>query len=159
MSTQIFLGFLLTILPVFELRAGLPLVIEYATRNNLSIWPYFLVVVILNILTILLAFMFLDVLHKIFMRIKLYRKFINKILIRTQKKAKKLEKRMDKIGYLALMLFVAIPLPGTGAWTGALVAWIMGLDRKYSIIAIAAGVIIAGLIVLSLSLGFLFFAR
>lgn len=87
------------------------------------------------------------------MKSKLYRKFINKILIKVHKKAKKLEKKMNKWGYLSLMLLVAVPFPGTGAYMGALVSWVMGLNRKNSIIAIAAGVITAGLIVLLLSLG------
>jgi uncharacterized membrane protein len=153
MHPQLVLGFLVTLLPVFELRAGLPIVLGYAIKNSKPILPYFLVVLILNILAVILAFMFLDFLHKTFMKIKWYKKFADKILDRVQKKSKKLEKRMDKLGYLALMLFVSIPLPGTGAWTGALVAWTMGLNRKNSIMAISAGVIIAGLIMLLLSLG------
>jgi len=51
------------------------------------------------------------------------------------------------------MFFVAVPLPGTGAWTGTMVAWIIGLDRFKSFIAISAGIIIAGLFVLLFSLG------
>ena len=51
------------------------------------------------------------------------------------------------------MLFVAVPLPGTGAWSGCLVSWLLGLDRKKSILAISLGVIIAGLIILFASLG------
>ena len=157
MAAQIYLAFLLTVLPVFELRAGLPLVVEYAIKNNLQVWPYVLVVIILNILAIFLAFMFLDFLHKILMNIKLYEKLIGKVLTRYQKKAAKLEKKMNKWGYLSLMLLVAIPLPGTGAYTGALVSWILGLNRKNSLIAIAAGVILAGLLVLLISLGALQF--
>lgn len=154
MSAQIYLAYLLTILPVFELRAGLPLVIEYALKNNQQIWPYVLIIIILNILAIFLAFMFLDFLHNILMNFKFYKKLINKVLIKAQKKAAKLEKKMDKWGYVALMLLVAVPLPGTGAYTGALVSWILGLNRKNSLIAIAAGVIIAGLLVLLITLGF-----
>ena len=88
------------------------------------------------------------------MNFKFYKKLINKVLIKAQKKAAKLEKKMDKWGYVALMLLVAVPLPGTGAYTGALVSWILGLNRKNSLIAIAAGVIIAGLLVLLITLGF-----
>jgi uncharacterized membrane protein len=89
------------------------------------------------------------------MRIKLYQDFFNRILSKTRKKAKEVEKKIDKFGYLALVLFVAIPLPGTGAWTGAFISWLLGLDRKKSLIAISTGVLIAGLIVLLISLGFL----
>ena len=154
MNVQLLLGFLLTLLPVFELRGGLPVIVEYTVRNNLPIWPYFLIVIILNILLIFLIFLFFDFLHKLFMRIKFYRKVVGKVLDRVQKKVDKVQKRMDRWGYLALMFLVAIPLPGTGAWTGTLVAWVMGLDRLKSFIAIALGVIIAGFLVLFLSLGF-----
>jgi uncharacterized membrane protein len=156
-DAQILLGLLLTILPVFELRGGLPIIVEYAIRNNVSIWPYFLLVLILNVLVILLIFMFFDFLHDIFMRMGWYRAVIGRILKRLQKKMDKIGERMDRWGYFALMLFVAVPLPGTGAWTGAAVAWAMGLDRFKSFVSIAAGVIIAGLLVLLLSLGVLSF--
>jgi len=154
METQILIGFLLTLLPVFELRGGLPIIVEYVVRNGLSIWPYFLIVLILNILVIFLIFMFFDFIHKFFMKTKWYQNFIGHLIKRVQKKVRRVKNRMDKWGYLALMLFVAIPLPGTGAWTGTLVAWTMGLDRLKSFFAIAAGVIIAGLLVLFFSLGF-----
>jgi len=153
MDVQILIGLLLTILPVFELRGGLPLIVEYTARHNLSIWPYFLIVLILNILVILLIFMFFDFLHKIFMHMNWYKVIVERALKRLQKKVDKIEKDMDKWGYFALMFFVAIPLPGTGAWTGTIAAWVMGLDRLKSFIAISAGVVIAGLLVLLFSLG------
>jgi uncharacterized membrane protein len=122
-------------------------------KYGVSVWPYFLVVLILNILVIFFIFFFLDFLHKEFMRLKIYKKIIARILNRIQKKADKVEKRLDDLGYVALMLFVAIPLPGTGAWSGTLVAWLLGLDRLKSFIAIALGVIIAGFLILLFSLG------
>ena len=84
---------------------------------------------------------------------KWYRKFIEPIFKRVHKKAHKIERKMDSLGYLALMLFVAVPLPLTGAWTGTIAAWVMDLNRFKSFIAIAAGIIIAGLLILLLSLG------
>ena len=53
----------------------------------------------------------------------------------------------DKYGYWGLAIFVSIPLPFTGAWTGALGAWILGMDRKRSMLVVAAGVLMAGVIV------------
>jgi uncharacterized membrane protein len=153
MDGQILIGLLLTVLPVFELRGGLPIIVEYTIRNGVSVWPYFLLVLILNIMVIFLIFLFFDFLHESLMGIKWYRSAVGKVLKRFQKKVDKVERRMDSIGYFALMFFVAIPLPGTGAWAGSLVAWIMGLDRGKSIVAIAAGVVIAGLIILGLSFG------
>jgi len=153
MDVQILIGFLLTVLPVFELRGGLPIVVEYVVRNGVSIWPYFLIVLILNILVIFLIFMFFDLVHGSFMNFRWYRIFMGRVLRRVRKRVKRVEDRMDRWGYFALMLFVAVPLPGTGAWTGTLVAWTMGLDRLKSFFAIATGVVIAGLLVLLFSLG------
>ena len=156
MDIQILIGLLLTVLPFIELRGGLPVIVEYVTRKGLSVWPYFFIVLILNILVILLIFMFFDLLHNVFMEMAWYRKVVGKILSRLQRRVDKVQARMDRWGYLALMLFVAVPLPVTGAWSGSLIAWALGLDRWKSFLAIAAGVIIAGLLVLFLSFGFLF---
>ena len=153
MNFQILIGLLLTVLPVFELRGGLPVIVEYVTRNNLSILPWFVLVLILNILVIFFVFWFLDTLHESFMKFKLYEKVMSRYLERVRKKADKVQKKMEGMGFIALCLFVAIPLPGTGAWTGVLVAWILGLEKWKSILAIGCGVVVAGLIILFASLG------
>ena len=153
MELQILIGLLLSVLPVFELRGGLPLIVEYTARNGLSVWPWFVLVLILNILVIFFIFFFLDFLHERFMKFGWYRGVIGGFLKGIQKKAEKVQKRFDKWGYVALALFVAVPLPGTGAWTGSFVAWILGLERWKSFLAIAAGVVIAGFIILLASLG------
>ena len=153
MDSQILIGLLLTVLPVFELRGGLPVIVEYTTRNGISIWPYFFIVLILNILVIFLIFIFFDFVHEALMRVRWYRVAVGRVLKRLQKKVDKIEIKMDDWGYFALMFFVAIPLPGTGAWTGVIAAWVLGLDRLKSFIAIALGVIVAGLLVLIFSLG------
>ena len=155
MELQILIGLLLTVLPFIELRGGLPVIVEYTTRNGLSVWPYFFIVLVLNILVILLIFMFFDLLHKVFMSMGWYRKAIGKILSRLQKRVDKVQERMDRWGYFALMLFVAVPLPVRGAWSGSFIAWALGLNRLKSFLAISGGVIIAGLLVLFASFGFL----
>ena len=154
MDTQILIGLLLTILPLTELRGGLPVIIEYVTRNNLSIWPYFLLVLILNILVIFVIFFFLDHLHNFFMKSRAYSRLIGYYLKRIEKKSEKISRKVGIWEYVGLMLFVAVPLPLTGAWTGCFVAWFLGLDRLKSIIAISLGIIIAGIIILFASLGF-----
>ena len=153
MNIQILIGLLFTISPIFELRAGLPIVVEYAVRNGFSVWPYFLLVLIVNILMIFVIFLFFDFLHGLFMKIRWYKAVVGRILDRLQRKITKIEDNMDKWGYFALMFFVAIPLPGTGVWMGTMAAWAMGLDRWKSFFAIAAGTVIAGLLVLLISLG------
>jgi len=152
MDAQILIGLLLTVLPVSELRGGLPVIVEYVTRHGLSVWPWFVIVLILNVLVIFFVFAFLDFLHHRFMGNRFYRRFMDRHLERIRRKAEKVERKMDKMGFLALALFVAIPLPGTGAWTGCLVAWVLELDRKKSILAIASGVVIAGVLILLASL-------
>ncbi|WP_058990220.1 COG2426 family protein [Anaerococcus rubeinfantis] len=68
-----------------------------------------------------------------------------------EKKAKKKEGNIKKYEYLGLFLFVAIPLPGTGVWMGSLIASILGLNKKKSLLTIAVGNLIAGLIIYTFS--------
>ncbi len=154
---QLILALILSVLPVSELRGGLPLAVNYALKNNLPILPIFLLILILNILVIFFIFFFLDYLNARLLKIKAYRKFFEYYLKRTRKKTKKLDEKMSVMGFIALSLFVAIPFPTTGAWTGTFIAWVLGLDRKKSILAIAFGVLIAGLLVLFATLGFIKF--
>lgn len=155
MNLEILIAILLTIAPITELRVGLPIVVNYCLKNNLSIWPFFFLIVFLNILVIFFIFFFLDFLHKHFLKINFYKKIFEKIIQKTRKKQEKFEKKFHQIGYLALVIFVGIPLPGTGAWTGSFLAWLFGLERKKSIIAISLGVLIAGVIILLASYGVL----
>lgn len=153
MDIQILIGFLLTVLPISELRGGLPVIVEYCVRNGISVWPYFLLILVLNILIIFFVFAFFDFAHGIFMKYRWYRNAIGRVLKKLQKKTKRIENKMDNWGYFALMFFVAIPFVGTGAWTGTLIAWTLGLERLKSFVAISSGIIIAGLIILLFSLG------
>jgi len=153
MNLKFILSLILTVLPFSELRAGLPLAVLYAIENNIPVVFVFLPIVLLNILIVFFVFYFLDNLHGIFMRTKSYRRLFELYLKKFQKKVDKFEKRHEAMGFLALMFFVGVPLPGTGAWSGCLVSWLLGLDRKKSIIAISAGVIIAGILVLLGTLG------
>jgi uncharacterized membrane protein len=74
----------------------------------------------------------------------MYKKFFDTFVEKTRSKVKP---KVERYGYLGLMFFVAIPLPITGAWTGALGAWVLGMDKKKASIAIICGVIVAGIIV------------
>ena len=127
---------------------------SYAIKNNLSILPIFLMILLFNILVIFLIFFFLDFFHEKFLKIKIYRKLFDfYIENRIRKKLKGFKGRYSAYGFLALTLFVAIPFPTTGAWTGTILAWFLGLDRKKSIISISFGVLIAATIMLLASLG------
>jgi uncharacterized membrane protein len=153
MVSELLIGLILTVLPVTELRLGLPVVIHYCLKNNISIWPFFFVVLFLNILVIFLIYFFLENFHNLLMPFKPYKKTIGWFVERNKRKAKKLDEKIRSIGFVALALFVGIPLPGTGAWTGTIIAWILGLNKRNSIFAISAGVILAGILVSLASLG------
>jgi uncharacterized membrane protein len=153
MDLRILYAIILSFLPISELRGGLPLAILYAIDNKIPIILIFLAIVLVNILGFLFAFYFLDNIHNLFMKIKIYKRFFEKYALKLQKKADKFEKSYKNLGFLALMIFVAVPLPGTGGWTGALISWFLGLNRKKSIIYISLGVLIAGIIILLGTLG------
>ncbi len=155
MDLRLIWAMLLTIMPVTELRVGLPLAILYATDNGIPVWLIFTLIILLNVLIIFFIFYFLDNLHQIFLKSKIYRKLFEKYLEKFQGKVDKFEKRYNTLGFFALVTFVAVPLPGTGAWTGCLLSWLADLDRKKSIWAISLGVLIAGLLILFGTLGFL----
>lgn len=150
---RLLLALLLSFLPISELRGGLPVAISYALKNDVSLFFVFSLVILVNILAIFFVFFFLDYLHVHLLKLRFYERVFGVFLRRIRKKADKIEEKLPDYGYLALTLFVAIPLPVTGAWTGAAIAWLLGLEKRKSIPAIALGVLIAGLAVLTATLG------
>jgi len=144
---ELLYGIILSILPISELRLGIPV----AMGSNTPLGIIFLVCVIANILIIPIIFLFLDFLHEKFLRIKIYEKLFSKLIIKTRKK---MEKHVGtKWEMPALFLLVAIPLPGTGAYTGVLAAWLFNLRRRKAFMAISLGVLLAGILVTLASLG------
>jgi uncharacterized membrane protein len=144
---ELLYGIILSILPISELRLGIPV----AMASNLPLSLIFLSCVIANILIIPIIFLFLDYLHIRFLKIKVYEKLFSKLITRTRNK---IEHRVGtKWEMPALFLLVAIPLPGTGAYTGVLAAWLFKLRRKQAFIAISLGVLFAGIIITIASLG------
>lgn len=134
-------------LPVAELRGGIPLALASGTRPLTA----FLICVIVNILIIFPVFFFLDHLHFRFMKLKFYRKWFVKYVHKSRGKISKYVG--TKWEFLALLFVVAIPLPGTGAYTGSLLAWLFDINRKKAYLAIACGVVLAGVVVSLASLG------
>lgn len=141
--------------PVLELRAGMPVAIDYAVKNNISVFLVAALIIAVNILVVFLVFIFLDFFHGKFLKIAIYARFYEAHLRRLRKRVDKIEQRYAAQGFIALTLFVAVPLPTTGAWSGVLIAWILGLDRKKSLLSISAGVTIAGIAVALASRGVL----
>ncbi|MDO8528647.1 MAG: small multi-drug export protein [Nanoarchaeota archaeon] len=153
MDFRLLIGIILSFLPISELRGGIPFAIPYAIDHQIPIIIVFSLIVLVNILGFFFAFLFLDNAHHLFLRNKFYNKIFEKYALKLQKKADKFEKSYKNLGFIALMIFVAVPLPGTGAWTGALISWFLGLDRKKSLVYISLGVLIAGVIMLLGTLG------
>lgn len=141
---NLILTFLIAMLPVAELRGAMPMAI-----NVFHIpWPVaFLVSVSGNILPIPLVLLFLGRLIRFSHKFSPLEKAVNWVLQRTRLKSKIVEK------YAApgLAIFVAIPLPATGAWTGAILAFLLGMRWWVAMLAIFIGVIMAGVIVLTLT--------
>ncbi len=131
---------LLSLLPISELRGAIP----YALSQGMPIVSAYLICVGTNILVGPLVFLFLSTLHRILYFLHFYRIVFDKIVKRSRKR---IEEKIDRFGYWGLVIFVAIPLPITGAYTGALGAWVLAMKKRKSFAAIAAGVIIAGFIV------------
>jgi uncharacterized membrane protein len=131
--------------PIFELRGAIPLAI-----NVLDIpWYYALFIAIIgNMLPVPFLLLFLDWFVKIMRKMKLTSRFVDWIFDRTWQRTGMVQ-RYKRVG---LAIFVGIPLPFTGAWTGALAATILGISFKRAFTSILIGVAIAGIIVTALSL-------
>jgi uncharacterized membrane protein len=130
-------------LPVVELRGGLP----YAAIRGVPVAWAFIICFAGNILPVPFILFFI---RKIFAYLKRF-KHIGKLVTKIEKRAIAKSDTVRKNQLLGLFLFVAIPLPGTGAWTGSLIAAILNLPIKKSFPAIALGVLCAGVIMVVLS--------
>lgn len=141
--------FLISMVPLIELRVAIP----YATAYELPLLPSYIVCIIGNMLPVPFIYLFARKILEWGCDKKIIGKFFTFCLKKGEKGGKKLEEKAGKGLFIALMLFVGIPLPGTGAWTGTLAASLLDMDFKSSVIAVMLGVVIAGIIMLLLSLG------
>lgn len=131
--------------PISELRGAIPLGI---VTHDIS-WPIVFVVAIAgNLLPVPFLLLFLDPLTRLLSKAKLFEKIINWFFERTRRRGKLVE-RYERIG---LTLFVAIPLPITGAWTGSILAFLLGMSFWRAFFSIVLGVLIAGAIVTALTM-------
>ena len=135
--------------PLIELRGAIP----YAVGFNLPLIPSYIIAIIGNMLPVPFIFLFARRILVWGSDKKYIGKFFNWCLKKGKKGGQKLEKKAGKGLYWALFLFVGIPLPGTGAWTGTLAASLLDMDFKKSVLSIMGGVILAGLIMGIISLG------
>ena len=136
---------ILSILPISECRGAIPVAI------NLFGFPWYeayVLAIIGNLIPVPILLLFFNTFYRLVGRIGFIRRYFDWVLERTRQRGKMVEK-YERIG---LMLFVAIPLPVTGAWTGAFAAIVFGIGFRYAFLSITAGVFIAGAIVTCLSL-------
>ena len=135
--------FLVSMLPIIELRGAIPI----AEGMGLNIFWYYIIAIIGNILPVPIIYLFARKVLKWGKDKKIIGKFFTWCLEKGEKGGEKLRKTAGNTGiFWALLIFVGIPLPGTGAWTGTLAASFLKLDFKTSIFAVTLGVILAGII-------------
>ena len=143
-------GFTLTVLvsmlPVVELRGGIP----FGVAAGLPVWAAFIAAVIGNLIPVPFIIVYI---RRVFqwMRRKLPR--LNSLVDALEQKAHLKGQKVTRYKYLGLMLLVAIPLPGTGAWTGSLAAAFLDMPLRRAVPAVVAGVLIAGIAISILTYG------
>lgn len=138
--------FLMSMLPLIELRGGLIAAMLLGIEWYIAL-PVCFVGTIIPVPFILL---FIRQIFKLLKKIRIFERLVTKIELRTKRKSMSMKNK----SLFGVFLFVAIPIPGTGAWTGSLIADILDLRIKKSMPAIAAGCLAAGIIMTVLSYGF-----
>lgn len=143
------LVFIISVLPILELRGGL------LAASLLEVDPLvaYILSIIGNILPVPFILFFIKRIIAWLRKSKV--NFFNKIAKFLDEKVEKNKEKIEKYGYLGLILFVGVPLPGTGAWTGCLIAAVLDMDRKKSFACVVCGVLMASIIMMVLSYGIL----
>lgn len=139
--------FIISLMPILELRGGL----LAASLLDIEFIRAAVICVVGNVLPIPFVLLFLKYVLTLFEKWGVTKRIVNWL----EKKVEEKREQIDKYGYLGLIVFVGIPLPGTGAWTGSLLAVMLGMNRKKSFICILIGVAIAAVIMSILSYGIL----
>lgn len=137
---DILLAFLVAMVPVVELRGAIP----FGVVRGLNLWTAIIASVLGNLVPVPFIILFI---RRIFAWMRAHMPKLDGLVTRMEKKAEKNRAAVEKYAFWGLAILVAIPLPGTGAWTGALVAAMMEMRLKRAFPAIVIGVVIAGVIV------------
>jgi uncharacterized membrane protein len=139
--------FIISMLPILELRGGL------LASALLKVNPIvgYIVSMIGNIIPVPFILLFINKILNWMEKSKV--KWINSLAKWIRKKADKHKGQIEKYGYVGLLLFVGIPLPGTGAWTGCLIASLLNMDKKKSFIYTFFGIVMASIIMMIVSYG------
>ena len=132
--------------PILELRGAIPI----GVAHGLNIWTAIVVSVLGNLVPVPFIIIFIK---KIFAWLRTKSQWLNNLVTRMEKRAEKKSEAVQKYAFWGLFILVAIPLPGTGAWTGALVAAMLEMPMKRAFPSIALGVVGAGVIVAFVTYG------
>lgn len=132
---------LITLIPTLELRASIPYGI---LRADMDWWAVVLVCVVTNIVLGPLVYLFLDKVMGLLLRFEWLNRIYGRTVTRTQRR---IQRSVDRYGEMGVALFIGIPLPGTGSYSGALGAYLLGLGYRRFIVANVIGVLMAGSIV------------
>ena len=143
---KIIMTFLISMVPVVELRGAIPI----GVAHGLNFWVAIVVSIVGNLVPVPFIIFFI---RKIFAWLRTKSAWLNNLVTRLENRALKKTDTVRKFKFWGLFIFVAIPLPGTGAWTGALVAAMLEMRVKDAFPAIALGVLTAGIIVAFVTYG------
>ena len=152
---QYLIIFLISMVPLIELRGAIP----YAIGFHLPLVPSYIICILGNMLPMPFIFLFARKVLVWGSEKKYIGKFFSWCLQKGEKGGQKLQAKAGRGLYVALFLFVGIPLPGTGAWTGTLAASLLDMDFKKSTLAVMCGVVLAGIIMGLVSGGVFSFIR
>ena len=141
--------FLIAMVPIVELRGAIPVAytLKATTSPDLNILLSYIVIAIGNMIPVPFIFFFARRILEWGKDKKIIGKFFTWCLKKGEKGGQKLQSKAGRGLYVALLLFVGIPLPGTGAWTGTLAASFLDMDFKKSVLAVIGGVVLASIIV------------
>ena len=146
--------FLISMVPLIELRGAIPYAVGFIEAGvPLKLWLCYVIAIVGNMLPVPIIFFFARKVLEWGKDQKIIGGFCHWCLEKGEKGKQKLTSKSGRGVYIALLLFVGIPLPGTGAWTGTLAASFLNLDFKKSIFYVMCGVILAGIIMLIASFG------
>lgn len=143
------LVFIISLLPILELRGGL----LAAALIGLDPVKSYIISIIGNVLPVPFILLLITKILAWMRESKI--KLFNKVANWLDEKVEKHKGQIEKFGYLGVVLFVGIPLPGTGAWTGSLIASVLNMDRKKTFLAVMVGIFMASIIMMLVSFGFL----
>ena len=141
--------FLVSMVPLIELRGAIPIAVGLGLDKLIS----FVIAIVGNMIPVPIIYLFARKVLEWGKDKKFIGKFFTWCLNKGERGGKKLEAKAGRGLYWALFLFVGIPLPGTGAWTGTLAASMLKLDFKKTVLAVVAGVLLASLIMMAVSFG------